>query len=136
LAVNLQIDNNKPVPVLHPLLVMESRCTNLQRLSEKRHSNGITQARVACTVVERYLAECLSTPERHREAFKASKRIANIAQTSAGVFVWRQWGIDVISTVDVSKMPGEFGRSWPYELIETARKREIASRATTKISTS
>jgi hypothetical protein len=136
LAVNLEIDNNKLVPVLHPLLVLESRCTNLQRLSEKRHGNGITQARVACTVVEHYLAECLAMPERHREAFKASKRIANIAQTSAGVFVWKEWRIDVVATVDASKMPGEFNRSWPYELAETARKREIASRATAKISTS
>jgi hypothetical protein len=53
LAVSLQIDSNKPIPVLHPLLV-------------------------------------LATPERHREAFKASKRIANIAQSSAGVFVWKE----------------------------------------------
>jgi hypothetical protein len=70
--VNLEIDNNKPVPVLHPLLVLESRCINLKRLSEKRHGNGITQARVACTVVEHCLSECLNTPERHREAFKSS----------------------------------------------------------------
>jgi hypothetical protein len=133
LAVNLEIDNNKPVPVLHPLLVLESRCINLERLSEKRHSNGVTQARVACIAVERYLAECLNTSERHREAFKAAKRIADLAQASAGVFVWAKWGIDVTSAVDVSKMPGQFRRSWPHELAETARKREIASRVPTKI---
>jgi hypothetical protein len=40
LAVNLEIDNNEPVPVLHPLLVLESRCINLERLSEKRHHSG------------------------------------------------------------------------------------------------
>jgi hypothetical protein len=34
--------------------------------------------------------------------------IADFAQTSAGVFVWKQWGIDVIAAVDASKMPGQF----------------------------
>ncbi len=133
MAVNLVIDANEPVPVLHPLLVLESRCINLQRLTGKRHGNGITQASVACTVVEHYLAECLNTPGRRREAFKATKRIADFAQTSAGVFVWKQWGIDVIAAVDASKMPGQFNRSWAYELAEVARKRKIASRTMTKI---
>ena len=36
LAVNLEIDANKPVSVLHPLLVLESRCINLQRLTGYR----------------------------------------------------------------------------------------------------
>jgi hypothetical protein len=133
LAVNLEIDNNKPIPVLHPLLVLESRCINLERLSEKRHGNGITQARVACTVVKHYLSECLNTPERRREAFKAAKRIADLAQASAGVFVWTQWGVDVASVVDASKMPGQFSRSWQHELAEVARKREVASRVSMKI---
>ena len=106
----------------------------LKRLTEKRHGNGITQASVACTVVEHYLAECLNTPGRRREAFKATKRIANFAQTSAGVFVWKQWGIDVIAAVDASKMPGQFNRSWAYELAEVARKRKIASRTMKKVS--
>jgi hypothetical protein len=133
LAVNLEIDNNKPIPVLHPLLVLESRCINLERLSEKRHGNGITQARVACAAVEHYLAECRNSSERHREAFNAAKRVADLAQSSAGVFVWTQWGIDVASVVDASKMPGQFSRSWQHELAEVARKREIASRLSTKI---
>jgi hypothetical protein len=134
LAVNLQINSNKPVSVLHPLLVLESRCVNLQRLTAKRHRNGITQARVACTVVEHYLAECLNIPARRREAFKATRRIAKLAQTSAGIFVWKQWDIDVIAAVDASKMPGQFNRSWSHELAEVTRKKKIASRTIKKIS--
>jgi hypothetical protein len=87
LAVNLEIDNNKPVPVLHPLLVLESRCINLERLSGKRHGNGITQARVACRVVEHYLAACLTTPDRHREvraAFDPSRRWVSNFDVSCG----------------------------------------------------
>lgn len=136
LAVNLSIDDNQPVPVLHPLLVLESRCVNLEKLAEKRRGNGITQARVACTVVERYLAECVTTAARHREAFKATRRIAALAQGSAGVFVWKEWGIDVLATVDPSAMPGEFRRSWAYEVAEAHRKRDIADRLTAKNSNS
>ena len=65
---------------------------------------------------------------------QATKRIADFAQTSAGVFVWKQWGIDVIAAVDASKMPGQFNRSWAYELAEVARKRKIASRTMMKVS--
>jgi hypothetical protein len=55
------------------------------------------------------------------------------AQTSAGVFVWQQWDVDVIAAVDASKMPGQFNRSWTHELAEVARKKEIANRMMKKI---
>jgi hypothetical protein len=90
LAVAITIDDFGPICVLHPLLVLESRCINLECLSEKWHANGITQARVACLVVQRYLDECLSDPARRRESLKAAKRIAALAQSSAGVFVHGQ----------------------------------------------
>jgi hypothetical protein len=57
LAVPVELAGCEPIQVLHPLLVLESRCHNLERLSHKRDGNGITQARVACQVVTRYLAE-------------------------------------------------------------------------------
>jgi len=128
LAVPIGIDDLDPINVLHPLLVLESRCINLERLSEKRHANGITQARVACLIVKQYLEECLHDPWRHREALKAAKRIAALAQSNAGVFVHHKWGVDVLSIVDSSKMPGTFPRSWGFEIARTERKREIAAR--------
>jgi hypothetical protein len=116
------------ITVLHPLLVLESRCVNLEKLSEKRHANGITQARVACLVVQKYLEECLADPARRREALDAAKRIAALAQSGAGVFVYHQWQIDVLGVIDPSKMPGQFARSWHFEVEKTQRKREIAAR--------
>ncbi len=129
LAVPIQIDDYEPVMVLHPLLVLESRCANLERLSYKRNSNGITQAQVACTVVAQYIDDCLSIPERRREALNAARRIATLAQSSAGVFVWKEWGIDVMDTIDPAKMPGEFMRAWQHEIAEVTRKREMAARS-------
>jgi hypothetical protein len=128
LAVPIAVDDLQAVTVLHPLLVLESRCVNLERLSEKRHANGITQAKVACLVVQKYLEQCLNDPARHREALKATRRIAALAQSAAGVFVYQRWKIDVMSAVDPTKMPGQFARSWAYEVAETERKRVIAAR--------
>src|SRR5262249_1067330 len=59
-AVPIVIGELEPINVLHPLLVLESRCINLERLSEKRHANGITQARVACLAAGKYLDDCLA----------------------------------------------------------------------------
>jgi hypothetical protein len=128
LAVPLKLNDWEPINVLHPLLVLESRCINLERLSHKRNGNGITQARVACTVVTRYLEQCLADPARRRESLKASRRIATLAAKSAGIYVWKEWGIDVMETVDPAKMPGQFCRSWVHEIAEVKRKREIAAR--------
>jgi len=85
-------------------------------------------AGLTCLIVKQYLEECLHDPWRHREALKAAKRIAALAQSNAGVFVHHKWGVDVLSIVDSSKMPGTFPRSWGFEIARTERKREIAAR--------
>jgi hypothetical protein len=130
LAVPVQLNDWDPIQVMHPVLVLVSRCANLERLPNKRTGNGITQARVACAVVQRYLEECLADPNRAREALRAADRIAALAQSSAGIFVWKQWGIDVLGTIDPQKMPGEFSRSWPHEVARVEKKRQIAARQT------
>jgi hypothetical protein len=124
----MQLNDWEPIHVLHPLLVLESRCVNLERLIGKRNGNGITQAKVACLVVEKYLQECLASSPRRREALKAAKRIASLARASSGIFVWKRWGIDVMSIIDAAKMPSAFALSWAFEVERVQRKREIITR--------
>lgn len=128
LAIKISINNWAPIKVLHPILVLQSRCINLQKLESKRDANGITQAKVACEVVKKYLAGCLNDPSRRREALNAAKRIVQIARSQSGVFVWTEWGIDVMAIVDPAQMPGEFSRSWTHEIAGVSRKRQIATR--------
>lgn len=59
---------------------------------------------------------------------KAAKRVAVLSQSSAGVFVYTRWGIDVLVALDPAKMPGQFAQSWAYEVARTERKRSIAAR--------
>jgi hypothetical protein len=127
LAVQVQLDDWDPIQVMHPVLVLVSRCANLERLPNKRTGNGITQARIACAVVQRYLEECIVDPNRAREALRATDRLAELAKSKAGVYVWQRWGIDVLATVDPGRMPGEFSRSWAYEVARVKGKRRIAT---------
>lgn len=127
LAVPVQLNDWDTIHVMHPVMVLVSRCANLERLPNKRTGNGITQARVACTVVQRYLDECLENPARAREALRAADRIAALAKSKEGVFVSQRWGIDVLATVDPERMPGEFSRSWAFEVARVKRKRRIAA---------
>lgn len=133
LAVSIQIEGYEPISVLHPLLVLESRCVNLEKLSEKRHANGITQARVACSVVQKYIDECLAEPvTRRRECLNAARRITALAQSTSGVFVYQHLGIDVLTVIDPAKMPGRFSQSWHYDVERTNRKRDVAAHAQTR----
>lgn len=128
LAIPVAINDWDPILVLHPLLVLESRCHNLKVLETKRDANGITQARVAYLVVTKYIEDCLTNTSRRKEALRAARRIAALAKSPAGVFVWTTWGIDVMATIDPTVMPGQFSVSWACEIAKTNRKREIASR--------
>jgi hypothetical protein len=127
-AVPIQLYDWEPVRVLHPLLVLESRCANLEILSSKRTGNGIAQARAACLVAQAYVQDGLSTPDRRREALKAARRISALAMKRSGIYVWKRWGIDVLDAIDAREMPGQFSRSWQHELGKVERKREIARR--------
>ena len=130
LAVPMEIIPGSPsVLILHPLLVLRSRCANLEILSVKRTNNGITQARVACAVAKKYVEACLSEPTRRREALDAAKMIADLAKSGAGLFVWTNWKIDVMTVIEPTRMPGQFNRSWTHDIAEVHRRRKIAERA-------
>jgi hypothetical protein len=128
LAVTIQLGDLPPVSVLHPVLVLQSRCANLERLPHKRSGNGVMQARVACDVVKAYLDLTAADPTRKRAALNIAKRLARLAQSPAGTLVWAEWGIDVSALVSVERMPAGFARSWAYEVARTARKRDVLQR--------
>jgi hypothetical protein len=98
LGVNLEIDNNQPVPVLHAWSSPTTWLTaSVLRIGTARRSMRS------------------SVPQ------DSHKRVLLCLFGSSELsMLW--------ATVDAATMPGEFSRSWAYEVAETARKREIASR--------
>lgn len=104
LAVLMQFSEQRPVWILHPLLCLKSRFENLLRLKRKRNKNGVTQARIAVEVARMFVLEVLGSgnQDEERTAIKAVHRIADIARSEAGVFVFNEYGIDVMDAVDAS----------------------------------
>lgn len=102
LAVQIQFEGHQPVWILHPLLCLKSRFENLLRLRSKRSKNGVTQARVAVDVARCFIRSLLdmNDVEAEKLAIKAAQRIGELARSPAGVFVFNEYGIDVLSAVD------------------------------------
>jgi hypothetical protein len=88
------------IRILHPTLVLKSRIVNLHRLQSKRDTNGIEQARLAVLAVkaffENYISLGLAGTNPDRYLVERVKWLGKLAFSDAGIYVFTQWGIDVI----------------------------------------
>jgi hypothetical protein len=88
------------IRVLHPTLVLKSRIVNLHRLQSKRDTNGIEQARLAVLAVkaffENYISLGLAGTNPDRYLVERVKWLGKLALSDAGIYVFTQWGIDVM----------------------------------------
>ena len=123
-AVPVERDGQR-IFILHPLLCLQSRISNLKALPGKRNRNGIEQARVAVEVAKRYVSERLGNGEI-RPALKAANKVAAMAQSKDGVYVWERWDIDVLQAIDPDVFPDARFRQveWPKQVTKTKTKRE------------
>jgi hypothetical protein len=88
------------IRILHPTLVLKSRIVNLHRLQSKRDTNGIEQARLAVLAVkaffENYISLGLAGTNPDRYLVERVKWLGKLALSDAGIYVFTQWGIDVM----------------------------------------
>ncbi len=88
------------IHILHPTLVLKSRIVNLHRLQSKRDTNGIEQARLAVSVAkaffENYISLGLAGANPDRYLVDRVKWLGKLALSDAGIYVFAQWGIDVM----------------------------------------
>jgi hypothetical protein len=88
------------IRILHPTLVLKSRIVNLHRLQSKRDTNGIEQARLAVLAAkaffENYISLGLAGTNPDRYLVERVKWLGKLAFSDAGIYVFTQWGIDVI----------------------------------------
>lgn len=126
LAVLISIESSSQVYVLHPILCVKSRFENLHKLKNKRNGNGITQARMAIEVVKRYLVEISQEDNGLRQALNATKKIREIALSDAGIFVYHEYSLDILSAIDVDLFEGSkfVTLEWPHLQDEVMRKRD------------
>jgi hypothetical protein len=99
-AVELEHPEYGFIRILHPTLVLKSRIVNLHRLQSKRDTNGIEQARLAALAAkaffENYISLGLAGTNPDRYLVERVKWLGKLALSDAGIYVFTQWGIDVM----------------------------------------
>jgi hypothetical protein len=111
--------------ILHPILCLKSRISNLCQLPSKRNKNGIEQARVAVDVAKHYIRDRINEGSV-RAALKTANQIAELAQSRAGLYVWEKYGIDVLESIDPLIIPVETFQNveWPRQIKMTETRRD------------
>jgi hypothetical protein len=127
LAVSVQAKDWPAIRVLHPINCLQSRLVNLHRLSNKRDSNGITQAKVAIDVVRCFIDEILAS-EGETMAGRAVDKVLDIAALPEGLFALQEYGIDLMGAIPI----GKFDPSHAYVTMQYPRSVDKLERARKK----
>jgi hypothetical protein len=134
-AVELEHPKYGLIRVLHPTLVLKSRIVNLHRLSSKRDTNGIEQARLAVLVAkaffENYVASGFAGKNPDRYLIDRVVWMGKLAFSDAGMFVFLHWGIDVMEAAPIEKITNTLFHTehWPRleSRVRTKRDRKMES---------
>jgi len=126
LAVPLKFESLTDIQVMHPILCLKSRFENLYKLNIKRDGNGITQAKIAIDITKKFLNETLQQKNGIRQALKAIKKLQQITVSDAGIFVYHEYCLDILSAIEVDKFEGSkfVTHGWPKLKDAVQRKRE------------
>ncbi|HEY9268197.1 MAG TPA: hypothetical protein VIO39_01940 [Methylotenera sp.] len=128
-AVTLKYKDIGVINILHPRLVLKSRIANLEVLPSKRNGNGVSQARLAVEVCKKFITEYVkSLPTADQENYLMTKArwLAKLAKSPSGLFVYKNWGIDVLEAAPISLISHEafLKLDWPKQLGWVANKRK------------
>ncbi len=104
-----------PFRVMHPLDVLKSRIENLAALQDKQTPEGITQAKLALQVTNKFIATIAGNIDGQKSALKAIEAIVNIAKSPAGCKCAREFGIDFFQAIPKNAIKDEqfHQRRWP-----------------------
>ncbi|MEY4761342.1 MAG: hypothetical protein RLZZ200_1198 [Pseudomonadota bacterium] len=113
-AVEVEVDPDVWVRVLHPLDVLESRLQNLRQLPAKQNEIGIAQTRLAVDVVRAFLEDRLADGDKKR-VFQAIKRIRKLVLDPWLSRTAFKYSVEVIDAVPVAKIAAAKFREqfWP-----------------------
>lgn len=136
LAVEFEHPEYGFIRILHPTLVLKSRIVNLHRLSSKRDTNGVEQARLAVLVAkaffENYVASGFAGKTPDRYLIDRVIWLEKLALSDAGMFVFTQWGIDVMGAAPIEIITNKkfHTEHWPRIEARIFSKRDRKKRAT------
>ena len=105
--------------VIHPVLLLQSKISNLYHLKQKRTQEGKEQARLAIVIVSSFLREAIASNAAVRDVLKTIEVIGRFSATAAAVEARVQWGLDCLSAIPAKIfedrfLPPEFyEKRWP-----------------------
>jgi len=130
-AVSINHDVFGIIHILHPLLVLKSRVCNLHSLPQKRTGNGLAQARLAVQVYKEFVQsyafrEMQSANAQEVYFMQRARLIAKFSQSDPAVFVFREFGIDLLDAVPIDLITHKefLERDWPKQ-VEWVSKRRV-----------
>ena len=112
--------------IIHPLLLLQSKMTNLQRFESKRTPEGIEQARLAICVAAKYIETLVAGQTARREILRAVQSVAKFAATAPAQYARVEFSLDCLEAIPTSVfekdvLPAKFHQeSWP-RLMRAAR---------------
>lgn len=103
--------------VMHPVDVLQSRVSNISKLTEKRTPESLGQAKLALRVVAAYIEGTArdQDPDIAKLAMDAAERVTAIAKSSAGKVVAKEYGLSFLSAVPAHAIKNEqfHEHRWP-----------------------
>ncbi|WP_321820893.1 MULTISPECIES: hypothetical protein [unclassified Burkholderia] len=120
-AVPMQIDG-VTINVIHPLLLLESKISNLKQIPEKRGFAGQSQAKLAVEVAKRFLVNTVGQVEP-RQTLNMLKRVIRFSDGDEAKYAWYHFDIDTTAAVplDALRQAGDpqiqrfLNEGWPVE---------------------
>jgi hypothetical protein len=110
-SIQLEIKEYGEINMLHPRLVMVSRISNLETIRTKRTKNGIIQAELSIDVYKRFLIWYRqfidSDDEYQKYLIDRANELKKIALSSASVFVFKTYGINVLDSFPIELVTNE-----------------------------
>lgn len=128
-AVGVEIEGHRFF-VLHPFDVLRTRVANLHVLRDRTHNpRYIAQARLAGRVLRGYLEQALHD-DQERLVLKVVEALVELAESAAGVALWKLHGLDVMGAVPADQISSVAfrNRRWPQLLRHLAGKRSRAGK--------
>lgn len=116
------------ISVLHPLLCLESRLANLEKLPSKRNSNGVMQAEWAVNIAEAYIRKMKAEGAPDGEIVKACGKLAEAAEYRSGPYCFDNYKVDPLRAVSSEVLAMIGGRfvadDWWRRVERITKKRE------------
>lgn len=123
-AVEIELEKAR-IRVMHPVLVLVSRATNVIKLKEKYdNEHGVEQLRVAVFCARAFLKEAMQAGEG-RLALSWAERAYRLIKSQVGIRVHVEKQIDLLQAIPLEHMPEKFRSTrYPQMVVQANALRE------------